>query len=147
MNSENTSWDAIPSPDLHDLKVDWDYKTDEPDERRQSHRLSDQELIKMFGVACIPAKIATVRTVHRGILQDISETGLAVRLPDALAVDERVKLGFFLDGNKILCQGTVRHVNEGALGYTCGIRLSGLDEATRARLSSLYVSATLKRNR
>lgn len=147
MNRENTSWDEIPFPDLGDLKVDWDYKTDEPDDRRQAQRLNNQELIKMFGVACIPAKIATVQTVHRGILQDISETGLAVRLPEALTVDERVKIGFFLDGNKILCQGTVRHVNQGSLGYTCGLRLSGLDEATRARLSSLYVSAAMKRNR
>jgi len=144
MDNEKKSWDDIPALDLQDLQVEWDYRAEISNDKRRSQRLSDQELVKVFGVPCIPVKIATISSLNRGILQDISETGVAVRLQEALQVNERVKMGFFLGEEKILCKGIVRHVSEGSLGHTCGIKLVNVDEATKTRIHSVFVSVALK---
>lgn len=75
MDNEKKSWDDIPALDLQDLQVEWDYRAEISNDKRRSQRLSDQELVKVFGVPCIPVKIATISSLNRGILQDISETG------------------------------------------------------------------------
>ena len=141
---ETRGWDDIPSPDLDDLKVDWDFRPENPLGKRSSHRLVDRELVRVFGVLCIPVKIATVDAIAKGLLQDISENGVAVRLPRQLRLDERVKLGFFLGEAKMLCEGTVRHVSSGPLGVTCGIRLNGLPDDLKERIRDLYAPVTLK---
>lgn len=142
MSEEKKSWDDIPS--LDDLRVDWDFQPENPHGKRDFRRLTSKELTQVFGVSCIAIKIATVREVSKGLLQDISGNGLAVRLQQPLEPNEKVKLGFFLGTHKILCKGTVRHVSKGILGYTCGIRLHDLDAEARSRIQALYASMTLK---
>ncbi len=142
MNEELKSWDEIPS--LDDLKVDWDYQPENPNGKRDSKRLTDKELIQLFGVPCIAIKIATTQAICKGLLQDISENGLAIRLQQPPLPGEKVKLGFFLGTHKIICKGIVRHVSQGMLGYTCGIRLVDLDEEVRSHIQGLYASMTLK---
>ena len=107
MNEELKSWDEIPS--LDDLKVDWDYQPENPNGKRDSKRLTDKELIQLFGVPCIAIKIATTQAICKGLLQDISENGLAIRLQQPPLPGEKVKLGFFLGTHKIICKGIVRH--------------------------------------
>lgn len=142
MNEEKKSWDDIPS--LDDLRVDWDFQPENPHGRRDSKRLSDKDLVKIFGIPCIAVKIATAEKVSKGLLQDISENGLAIRLQHPLQAGEKVKLGFFLGNHKIICKGTVRHVCQGLLGHTCGIRLHDVDDAVRSHIQQLYASLTLK---
>ena len=141
---EARSWDDIPPLDLDDLKVDWDFQPENPLGKRSSHRLVDREVVRVFGVVCIPVKIATADAIAKGLLQDISETGVAVRLPHQLRLDEKVKLGFFLGETKMLCEGTVRHVSRGPLGYTCGIHLNSLPEDLKEQIRGLYAPVTLK---
>ena len=142
MSDEKKSWDDIPS--LGDLKVDWGYEPVNPEGRRESQRLTDKEVGKIFGVPCILVKISTTEGIHKGILQDISETGLALRMDKPLLPEEKVKLGFFLGINKVICEGSVRHVSQGALGYTCGIQLVDLDPDAQHNIHDLYLSHTLK---
>ncbi|MDO5674227.1 MAG: PilZ domain-containing protein [bacterium] len=142
MNDEKKSWDDIPS--LDDLRVDWNFQPENPHGRRDSQRLSDKELSKIFDVPCIAVKIATAEKVSKGLLQDISENGLAIRLQHPLQAGEKVKLGFFLGTHKIICQGTVRHVCQGTRGYTCGIQLQDVDDKFRSHIQGLYASMTLK---
>lgn len=142
MSEEKKSWNDIPS--LDDLKVDWAFQPENPHGRRDSKRLSDKELAKIFGVPCVAIKIATTEAVSKGLLQDISENGLAIRLQHPLQVNEKVKLGFFLGTHKIICKGTVRHVAQGMLVYTCGIRLHDVNDQVRPHIQGLYASLILK---
>lgn len=143
MSEEKKSWDSIPS--LDGLQVDWDFQPGSPHGRRSARRLTDKEVSRTFDLPYIPVKIATTRAISKGILQDISENGLAVRMQDTLQQDEPVKLGFFLGRQKIICKGTVRHVCQDLLGYsTCGIQLLDLDAEARTCIQQLYSSITLK---
>lgn len=103
MSEEKKSWDSIPS--LDGLQVDWDFQPGNPHGRRSARRLTDREVSRAFGLPYIPIKIATARTISRGILQDISENGLAVRMQDTLQPDEPVKLGFFWESRKSSARG------------------------------------------
>ncbi len=143
MSEEKKSWDSIPS--LDGLQVDWDFQPGNPHGRRSARRLLDKEVARAFGVPYIPVKIATAQTIIKGLLQDISENGLAIRMQEILRQDEPVKLGFFLGAQKVICRGTVRHVCQDLLGYsTCGIQLHDLDEDARVCIQRLYSSITLK---
>lgn len=139
---DKKSWDNIPS--LDNLRVDWDYAPENPHGRRDSRRLSGKTLVSLFGVPAIPIKIATSTTICKGILQDISNCGVAVRVQQPLAENEKVKVGFFLGSNKIICKGLVKHTCSDTLGYTSGISLLDMAEDNKQIIQELYASAVLK---
>ena len=61
-----------------------------------------------------------------------------------VAENEKVKVGFFLGSNKIICKGLVKHTCSDTLGYTSGISLLDMTEDNKQIIQELYASAVLK---
>lgn len=120
------SWAEIPSID--NLKVDWNYKPENPLGKRIVVRLGQRDLFGMLDVDRVPVKIVAKRLETRGYLIDISPKGLAVAMDEDIAVGTLMRLGFFLGNHKVITRAVVRNTHNLEQGYRTGVEFIDLAE-------------------
>ncbi|MDD2463999.1 MAG: PilZ domain-containing protein [Desulfobulbus sp.] len=136
-------WEDIPS--LEGLSVEWDYAPESARDQRMHVRLAMPVVGKLIDVAEIVVKMATSKATYEGRLIDISEGGLAIRLPVALATDLPVKVGLILGQTKIIARAQVRHVQAEEGGFVTGLQFVGLSAENAQYISGLYAAKVLSR--
>jgi hypothetical protein len=133
-----TAWDDIPS--LEGLDVDWDYEPDSPLGKRADVRLSGEDIDRLFAGSRVAVVVATSRATWSGQLLDLSVGGIGVSLPEMLAIDQPVKVGFFLGRVKIVAKAIARHCRPSGKKFTVGLMFVALDEPYAEQIRQLYVS-------
>jgi hypothetical protein len=133
-----TAWDDIPS--LEGLDVDWDYEPDSPLGKRAHVRLSEKDIDRLFAGSQVAVVVASSRATWSGQLLDLSVGGIAVSLPEMLAIDQPVKVGFFLGKVKIIAKAITRHCRPSGKKFTVGLMFVALDDQYAEQIKQLYVS-------
>jgi c-di-GMP-binding flagellar brake protein YcgR len=141
MSEEKKGWDDIPS--LEGLQMDWDYTGENPLGKRKFQRMDNGDVRSIFEVKAIPVRVATGDFTIDGTLNDISGGGLALILKRALAVGQRVKLGFFLGRQKIVSQAIVRQCAPITSAYKVGFEFHNIKEEDSQYINGLYASKAL----
>ncbi|MGD9947113.1 MAG: PilZ domain-containing protein [Desulfobulbus sp.] len=138
---KNKSWENIPS--LEGLEIEWDYAPESARDQRAHVRLGMPVVGKLIDVAEIVVKLATSKQTYNGRLVDISEGGLALRLPVALETDLPVKVGLILAQTKIIARARVRHVEAGKEGFVIGLQFVDLPPESAEYISGFYAAKVL----
>jgi c-di-GMP-binding flagellar brake protein YcgR len=137
------SWQDIPS--LEGLAVDWGYAPESARDQRAHVRLDMPVVGKLIDVAEIVVKLATSKQTYDGRLVDISEGGLALRLPVSLPIDLPVKVGLILGSVKIISRARVRHVKAETGAFVTGLQFVDLAPESARYISGLYAAKVLCR--
>lgn len=132
------SWDDIPS--IENLEVDWDYRPPSKLGKRAYSRLTDKDLSTLLGTKSIPAKVVSPDLNLTNRLADICQIGMAVFSSKELDISEKVKVGLYLNRQKILSNARVRNVTPGNNCYRIGLEFVGLNNNSSDYLSSLVAS-------
>ncbi len=143
MSKEEKSWDDIPS--LSGLEVDWDFSPENPLGKRKYIRMNEDELTTLFEVKVVSVRVATEIFNATGSLNDISEGGISINLKKDLAVNQRVKVGFFLGKQKIISRAIVRRATRIKNCYSIGLQFQDLSEKYSRFIAGIYGSKILKR--
>jgi hypothetical protein len=137
--TEKKNWDNIPS--LQDLSVDWEFEPENPLGKRKLSRLGGGNLRDLSGGKKIPVKVVAQQYDEKGLLQDISQSGLAVVVARPLALGQAVKVGLFLGQEKVIAKGLVRHIAPAAAaGHRIGIEFVDLPPQTDEFIASLVAA-------
>jgi hypothetical protein len=138
---EKKSWDDIPS--LEGLGMDWDYSPNAASNKRSSIRIPSNSLVKLFESKEIQARLAAEGQSYTGRVVDVSEGGMAVAIPVALAADLVVSVGFFLGQRKIITKARIRHVRQTDDGFVTGLAFLQLDKENAEFIRELYAAQVL----
>jgi len=138
---EKKSWDDIPS--LEGLGMDWDYSPNTASNKRSSVRMPANSLAKLFESKEILARLAAEGQSYTGRVVDVSEGGMAVAIPVALAADLVVSVGFFLGQRKIIAKARIRHVRQTDESFVTGLAFLHLDKAHAEFIRELYAAQVL----
>jgi hypothetical protein len=138
---EKKSWDDIPS--LEGLDMDWDYSPTTASNKRISVRMPAKSLAQLFESKEILARLAVEGQSYTGRVVDVSEGGMAVAMPVALAADLVVTVGFFLGQRKIIAKARIRHVRQTDEGFITGLALLQLDKENAEFIRELYAAQVL----
>ncbi|MBU3948628.1 MAG: PilZ domain-containing protein [Proteobacteria bacterium] len=122
MEKSVTSWDDIPSLELE--MEDSSKKEEKPIEHRHHVRIDSNVLKDLLHKKAdsIPIKISTQNGVFDGKIEDLSQRGVRVSVPNLLKKGEPVKLGFVINSYNILAKGIVIWVSENESGSTGGLK-------------------------
>lgn len=132
------SWDDIPS--INNLQVDWKYEPDNPLGKRAYSRLSKEVLNSLLGTKKIPIKVVSADRDVTNLLLDISQGGMAVLSNNTFTVGEPLKVGFFLQKQKIISRAVVRNIIESGEQYRVGMEFVNLDNKAETIIKSLIAS-------
>jgi len=142
MAEEKTSWDNIPS--LDDLEVDWSFEPENPLGKRGGIRVEKRDLFSLLGIKNIPLKVVSKDFDEKGSLVDLDQYGLAVLLDTKLALEQIVKIGFFLGKQKIISRAVVRNVSSSEGKYRTGIQFIDLQEEYETAIVAIVTSKNYK---
>lgn len=138
---EKKSWDDIPS--LEGLSMDWDYSPATASNKRSSIRMPAKSLAQLFESTEILARLAAEDQTYTVRVLDVSEGGMAVAIPVALAVDLVVSVGFFLGQRKIITKARIRHIRQTEDGFITGLAFLHLDKEHAQFIRELYAAQVL----
>lgn len=138
MAEEYTSWDQITS--IEGLEVDWNYQPDSVLGKRAFFRLTQNDLSTLLGKDKIPAKVVSTDFNLNNQVVDICQIGMAVLSGKKVEIAEKVKVGLFLNKQKILSNATVRNVTEKKNHYRIGMEFDALNKDSTDYISSLVSS-------
>jgi hypothetical protein len=138
---EKKSWDDIPS--LEGLGMDWDYSPTTANNKRASIRMPEKSLAQLVESKEILARLAAEGQTYTVRVLDVSECGMAVTLPVALAVDLVVTVGFFLGQRKIITKGRIRHIRQTDDGFIAGLAFLHLEKDHAQFIRELYAAKVL----
>lgn len=138
---EKKSWDDIPS--LEGLSMDWDYSPATASNKRSSIRMPAKSLAQLFESTEILARLAAEDQTYTVRVLDVSEGGMAVAIPVALAIDLVVSVGFFLGQRKIITKARIRHSRQAEDGFIIGLAFLHLDKEHAQFIRELYAAQVL----
>lgn len=154
MEKKPMSWDDIPSLGLQ--MEDSQQIGEDNSENRRHDRIDSAEVRALLhkDVPAIRAKVATVKGLFDGKVEDMSQSGIRIFVPHLLRKDEAVKVGFVINSRKIVSKAVVRWVsNVGSAGSIGGLEFVGLDKSdvdfivSLGRASSLNNVGKVKKER
>ncbi|MEE4165152.1 MAG: PilZ domain-containing protein [Desulfocapsaceae bacterium] len=143
MTDKKMSWDDIPS--LDGLKVDREYKAENPLGRRKFERMTAGDMASILEVDSIKARVVTGKHNFDGLLSDICADGMALILKNELSVNQYVKIGFFLGRQKIVSKAVVKRSVPSQDNYNVGFQFQGINEEDSRYIHSLYAAKRLNR--
>ena len=143
MTEKNRERDDIPS--LDSLQIDWGYEAKKPQEKRNLARMSAKYVSSLFKTENIQVRVVTETLNLDGFLNDISSGGISIILKEQLAVNEFVKIGFFLKKQKILSGAIVKHSAQIKEGYTIRFQFQNIKEEYSQYINGLYSAKILNR--
>lgn len=135
MTEKKTGWENIPS--LEGLKVDWEYKPENPLGKRAWARIGNKKLFELLTVKSIPVKVVSAKHEETGNLIDISPNGVAAELPAQLTVGQAMKIGFFLGKKKVISRTLVRNVVALDQKFRIGFEFISLEKETEEYIAEL----------
>ncbi|MDD2464360.1 MAG: PilZ domain-containing protein [Desulfobulbus sp.] len=139
---EKKGWGDVST--LAGLEMDWDYCPDCRDGKRLHKRISQQDVLHLFGSAQIEVKMASANATFDATLRDLSEGGMGVKLGNRLDEFQNLKVGLVLGQEKIIASAQVRHVRYANNGYTAGLQFINLEPSIRKFIASMYTSKVLR---
>lgn len=128
---------------MEGLAVDWEYVPESARDQRAHPRLDMTVMARLIDGQQIVVKVATSRQTYEGRLVDISEGGLALILPVALAPNLPVKVGLVLGRARILSRARVRHVKPEPGGVVTGLQFVDLPHESSLFIGELYAAKVL----
>ena len=137
------TWDDIPS--LGELHIDWGYKPANPLGKRKHARMSSKDVASLFGIEKIKARVATGKQTVDGLLSDICAGGMALILNTELAVNQNVKIGFYLGKQKIISKAVVRQTAPTRRNFKVGFQFQDIAEEDSRYIDNLYATKILNR--
>ena len=137
------TWEDIPS--LDDIHIDWGYKPVNPLGKRKHARMTSQDVASLFGMKTIKARVATEKQTVDGLLSDICAGGMALILNKELAVNQNVKIGFYLGKQKIISKAVVRQTAPVKKSYKVGFQFQDIAEEDSRYIDNLYATKRLNR--
>ena len=140
---EKKSWNDIPS--LEGLGMDWDYSPQATSSKRASIRMPANSLAQLLDSKECLARLAAEGQTYTVRVVDLSESGMAVAIPVALAVDLVVTVGFFLSQRKIIAKARVRHLRQTDDGFVTGLAFLQLAKEHAEFIRELYAAQVLGR--
>lgn len=136
MNKSVTSWDDIPSLELGME----DSSKEEKNRDNRRHGRIDSIVLKgllLENVSFLPIKIATLNGIYEGYIENLSQSGVRLSVPNFLEKGESVKLGFVINSRKIIVKGIVIWVNNYESGSTAGLEFVDPDQKDVDYIASL----------
>lgn len=141
--TDDKSWDHIPSLNL-EMDNDYDDRLKSKEGRR--HERTDAAALKNIlpgNLARLPVRVGTAaKGVFDGLILDLSESGMRIRIPKPLAKGEQVKIGFIITQRTIMARATTRWVSVKQTFCDAGLQFEDLP-ATDAGLIAQLTSASL----
>ncbi len=141
MSEKKKSWDDIPS--LGDGGVDWDFAPENPLGKRKYVRMNEVDLTSMFEEKMVKVKLITKKHNIVGSLCDVGEGGVGLKVKGEFAINQYVKIGFFLGRQKIISRAIVKQSRRLGNNYRIGLQFVDLREEYREFIAGLYASKKL----
>lgn len=140
--ADDKSWDNIPSLNL-EMDNDYGDRLKSKDGRR--HERSNAAALKNVlpgNLARLPVRVSTVaKGMFDGLILDLSESGMRIRIPKALNKGEQIRIGFIINQRAIMAKATTRWVIVKQTFCDAGLRFENLP-ATDAGLIAQLTSAS-----
>lgn len=142
--ADDKSWDNIPSLNL---EMDNDYEDRLKSKEGRRHERTDAALLKKIlpgNLARLPVRVGTVgKGVFDGLILDLSESGMRIRIPKALNKGELVKVGFIINQRTIMAKATTRWVSIKQTFCDVGLQFENLPPADGELISQLTSASML----
>lgn len=144
--SNDKSWDNIPSLNLT-LDTDYDNRLKSKEGRR--HERTDAAALKNLlpgNLTRLPIRVGTVaKGVFDGLILDLSQSGVRIRIPKALNKGEQVKVGFILNQRTIMAKASTRWVSVKETFCDAGLQFEDLPPADAELIAQLTSASMLSR--
>jgi hypothetical protein len=143
---DSRNWDDIPT-----LKLEMD---DDYEDRLKSKQSRRHERIEAVALKTIlpgnPSRLqirvgTAAKGVFDGLILDLSESGLRIRIPKALNKEELVKVGFILNDRTIKAKATTRWVDVKEKFCDVGLEFNDLPAEDVEFIGQLTTAAMLSR--
>ncbi len=139
--SQQATWDEIPS-----LCLDDDDCPATSDTNNRRHLRLNQGMVRELMLDKKQhnsiVKMATQTKVVDGLLLDVSLSGIRMSVPRVATEGETIKVGFFLNNQKIIVNATTRWVKDVATYSIIGAEFINLDQNHSELINSLTNAAT-----
>ncbi len=138
--ADDKSWDNIPSLNL-EMDNDYDDRIKSKEGRRHE-RTDVTELQKILpgNLTRLPVRVGTAgKGVFDGLILDLSQSGMRIRIPKALNKGELVKVGFIINQRTVMAKAATRWVSIKQTYCDVGLQfedLPGADAGLIAQLTS-----------
>jgi len=146
MSGSNRTWDAIPSLNLG-MDEDYDERLKSKSKRR--HERTDVASLKNVlpgNLNRLPIRIGTAaKGVFDGLILDLSESGVRIRIPKALNKGEQVKVGFILNKRTLMAKAVTRWVTVKEKFCDVGLEFQDLSQADSELIAHLTSACLLSR--
>lgn len=144
--ADDKSWDNIPSLKL-EMDNDYEERLKSKDGRR--HERSDAAALKNIlpgNLARLPVRVSTVaKGMFDGLILDLSESGMRIRIPKALNKGEQIRIGFIINQRAIMAKATTRWVNAKPTFCDAGLQFEDLPATDSGLLAQLTSASLLNR--
>lgn len=144
--SNDKSWDNIPSLNLT-LDTDYDNRLKSKEGRR--HERTDAAALKNLlpgNLTRLPIRVGTMaKGVFDGLILDLSQSGVRIRIPKALNKGEQVKVGFILNQRTIMAKASTRWVSVKETFCDAGLQFEDLPSADAELIAQLTSASMLSR--
>lgn len=142
--AEDKSWDNIPSLNL-EMDNDYDDRIKSKDGRRHERtEAADLQKILPGNQTRLQVRVGTAgKGVFDGLILDLSQSGMRIRIPKALNKGEQVKVGFIINQRTIMAKATTRWVSIKQTHCDVGLQFEGLPAADAGLISQLTSASML----
>ena len=144
--ADGKSWDDIPS--LH-LEMDDGYENRVKSKEGRRHERTDAASLKNIlpgSLTRLQIRVGTIaKGVFDGLILDLSESGLRIRIPKALNKGEQVKVGFILNQRTFMAKATTRWVSVKERFCDVGLQFEDLPVADGKLIAELTSASLLSR--
>lgn len=144
--ADEKSWDSIPSLNL---EMDDEYEDRiKSKEGRRHERTGAADLKKILpgNLSRLPVRVGTVaKGVFDGLILDLSESGMRIRIPKALNKGEQVKVGFIINQRTIMAKATTRWVAVKPTFCDAGLQFEDIPPADAELIAQLTSASKLSR--
>jgi len=146
MSDQNKSWDDIPTLKL---EMDEDYEDRLKSKQARRHERAEIATLKNIlpgNLSRLQIRVGTAaKGVFDGLILDLSESGVRIRIPKALNNGELVKVGFILNKRTIMAKATTRWLEVKEKFCDAGLEFNDLPPADAELIGQLTTAAMLNR--
>lgn len=146
MSGSKQNWDNIPSLNL---EMDNEYEERLKSKEGRRHERTDAAALKNVipgNLTRIQIRIGTAeKGVFDGLVLDLSESGLRIRIPKALNKGELVKVGFILNKRTVMAKATTRWVTVKERFCDAGLQFNDLPQADSDYIGQLTSASMLSK--
>ncbi len=146
MSEHDKTWNEIPTLKL---EMDSDYEDRLKTKQGRRHERTEVASLKSIlpgNLSRLPVRVGTVaKGVFDGLILDLSESGVRIRIPKALNKDELVKVGFILNKRTVMARATTRWVKVKEKFCDAGLEFSDLRQDDAELIGQLATASMLNR--